>query len=130
MEHKYRVRSEATEQEAVIRWCRNHTGQFPELDLIFHIPNGGSRNKLEAARLKMQGVRAGVCDLFLPVPRGIYHGLFIEMKYGTGRPSQAQKDFISAVTKQGYMAMCAWGVEEAVRLLTSYLEDGCGTAEI
>ena len=47
---------------------------------MFHIPNGGSRNKLEASNLKKQGVKAGVPDLFLPVGRGSYHGLFIELK--------------------------------------------------
>lgn len=127
MAYYNRLRSESTEQEAIIRWCNNHLQQFPELKLIFHVPNGGSRNKAEAARLKAQGVKSGVSDLVLPVPRGIYHGLFIELKYGDGRPTKSQKDFIEAVTKQGYLAMCIWGAEAAVNLLTEYLQTGCGT---
>jgi hypothetical protein len=55
----YRKRSEATEQERVINWARFYAKDFPELDLLHHIPNGGSRNQLEAANLKRQGVKAG-----------------------------------------------------------------------
>lgn len=51
-----RRRSEATEQETVIQWCGWQQASHPELKLIYHIPNGGSRNTLEAANLKRQGV--------------------------------------------------------------------------
>ena len=54
----YRKRSEATEQERVINWATFYAKDFPELDLLHHIPNGGSRNQLEAANLKRQGVKA------------------------------------------------------------------------
>ena len=69
----YRKRSEATEQERVINWARFYAKDFPELDLLHHIPNGGSRNQLEAANLKRQGVKAGVPDLCLPVARNGKH---------------------------------------------------------
>lgn len=65
----YRKRSEATEQERVINWATFYAKDFPELDLLHHIPNGGSRNQLEAANLKRQGVKAGVPDLCLPVAK-------------------------------------------------------------
>lgn len=61
---------EANEQEALFRWTVFVRGRFPEIELLYHIPNGGSRNKLEAANLKRQGVKAGVPDLCLPVARG------------------------------------------------------------
>jgi len=77
-----RRRSEATEQETLIQWCGWQQSKYPELKLIYHIPNGGSRNTLEAANLKRQGVKAGVPDLCLPVARNGFHGLYIEMKYG------------------------------------------------
>lgn len=48
----YRKRSEATEQERVINWATFYAKDFPELGLLHHIPNGGSRNQLEAANLK------------------------------------------------------------------------------
>ena len=54
-----RRRSEATEQETVIQWCEWQQASHPELKLIHHIPNGGSRNTLEAANLKRQGGKSG-----------------------------------------------------------------------
>ena len=75
-------RGEDTEQMGVIDWSNWNTGRFPELKLLFHVPNGGKRNAAEAARFKAMGVKAGVPDLCLPVPRGGYAGLYIEMKYG------------------------------------------------
>lgn len=64
---QYRKRSEATEQEAVIQWCSWHEGKHPELKLIFHIPNGGSRNKSTEKQeewqkaLQEQGYYVAVC---------------------------------------------------------------------
>ena len=72
--------SEDAEQEIVIQWVRMNEGKWPELKLLHHIPNGGSRNKREAARLKRMGVLAGVSDLHLPVSKGGYNSLYIEMK--------------------------------------------------
>lgn len=72
--------TEAQEQATLFSWAEMQSGRRPELRLLFHIPNGGSRGKAEAARFKMEGVKPGVPDLFLPVPRGPWHGLFIELK--------------------------------------------------
>lgn len=86
-----RKRSEATEQEIVINWCEYNSPRHPELKLIYHVPNGGSRNQLEAANLKRQGVKAGVPDLNLPVALNGFHGLYIEMKFGKNKTTEKQK---------------------------------------
>lgn len=86
----YRKRSEATEQERVINWATFYAKDFPELDLLHHIPNGGSRNQLEAANLKRQGVKAGVPDLCLPVARNGKHGLYVEMKWERTKPQTSR----------------------------------------
>lgn len=112
---------EANEQEILFRWARLVRCTYPELDLLYHIPNGGSRNELEAASLKRQGVKAGVPDLCLPVARGEYHGLYIEMKYGKNKTSDKQNEWISALTAQGYAVAVCYGWEEAQRLITKYL---------
>ena len=62
----YRKRSEATEQERVINWATFYAKDFPELDLLHHIPNGGKRGKAEAGRFRAMGVKSGVPDIFLP----------------------------------------------------------------
>lgn len=95
--------------------------KYPELALMFHIPNGGFRNIVTAVRLKAEGVRAGVADILLPVARGGYHGLFIEMKAAKGHISAAQCDFINAMRKQGYAAEVCYGWELAVKYIEAYM---------
>ncbi len=119
---QYRKRSEATEQESVIQWCGWNEGKYPELKLIYHVPNGGSRNTLEAANLKRQGVKAGVPDLCLPVPMNGFHGLYIEMKYGKNKTTEKQEEWIKALQEQGYYAAVCYGAEEAEGLLAAYLQ--------
>lgn len=115
--------TEAQEQATLFSWSEMQSGRRPELRLLFHIPNGGSRGKAEAARFKMEGVKPGVPDLFLPVPRGPWHGLFIELKRQKGgRASEAQKEWIDALRGQGYMAAVVFGWEEAAELLEKYLD--------
>ncbi len=60
--------SEASEQIKLMEWCKWQEHKYPELQLLYHIPNGGSRNAIEAKNLKRQGVKPGVPDLCLPVP--------------------------------------------------------------
>ena len=114
-------RSESTEQMAVIQWCEINECIYPELELIHHIPNGGKRSKTEAIRLKCEGVKKGVPDLCLPVPRRKYHGLYIEMKYGNGRTSKEQKEWIYKLSKQGYKAVVCNGFEEAKETIERYM---------
>jgi hypothetical protein len=114
--------SEEQEHMALIAWARWQSKQMPELSLLYHTPNGGSRHMLEAKKLKRMGVLPGVFDLFLPVPRGPFHGLYLEMKSGRGKPSPAQSDFQHRVLMQGYCALIAYSFEEAKQFLLTYLE--------
>lgn len=70
--------------------------------LLFAVPNGGRRSKVEACIMKAEGTMAGVADLLLLVPNETCHGLCIEMKTATGRQSSSQKEWEQAVTEQGY----------------------------
>lgn len=117
-----RRRSEATEQEALITWCGWKQSQHPELKLLYHVPNGGSRNKLEAANLKRQGVKAGVPDLCLPVPRNGFHGLYIEMKYGRNKTTKEQEEWLDGLDGQGYFTAVCYSAEEAERIISNYLQ--------
>lgn len=116
------IPTESEEQIALFEWTEWESGRIPQLRLMFHIPNGGKRNKATAARLKREGVKAGVPDVFLPVPRGRYHGLFIEMKREKGgRLSQEQKRWLEELSKMGYKAEVCRGWEEAAKTVTGYL---------
>ncbi len=57
---QYMLRTEASEQEAVIMICKFMENRYPELKLLHHCPNGGKRDRVSAAVLKRQGVKAGV----------------------------------------------------------------------
>ena len=115
---------EAAEQTTLLEWAMMQRGKYPELQLLFHIPNGGSRNRLEAINLKKQGVKAGVPDLFLPVARGGKHGLFIELKYGKNKTSENQDKWLSELERQGYKTAVCYGCEAAAETLVKYLKGG------
>lgn len=121
-----RYGSEAVEQTQLFLWASWQSGLYPELNMLYHIPNGGSRNKIEAANLKKQGVKSGVPDLCLPVARKEYHGLYIEMKVGKNKPSDNQKRWISDLNEQGYRAEVCYGWEEAAKVISDYLGIGKG----
>ena len=84
--------SESVEQQCLFRWAALQSGKYPELAMMYHIPNGGSRGKVEAIRFKAEGVKAGVPDICLPVPRGTWHGLYIELKRREGGQGIARTD--------------------------------------
>ena len=83
---------EDMEQFALMQWARitRHNGGVIA-DWLIAIPNGGKRNAGEAARMKKQGVKAGVSDLFLALPAKRFHGLWIEMKAPETNTSPAGK---------------------------------------
>lgn len=115
---------EADQQRKLFQWTTFIRAKYPEIDLMFHIPNGGSRNKLEAANLKKQGVKAGVPDLFLPVSRGGYHGLFIELKHGKNKPTEKQTEWLKSLNEQGYAVAVCYGCNEASKKILKYLKLG------
>lgn len=94
--------SESALQSACINWFRY---QYPKL-IMFAIPNGGQRSEIGGAILKREGVLAGVSDLFLMEPRGVFHGMFIEMKTPDNYMTEKQKLFFEQATLRGYKCVC------------------------
>lgn len=108
--------SEHHEQSALIKWARSKG-----INLLFSIPNGEYRSMSVAKRLKKEGLQPGVPDLFLAIPRGPYHGLFIEMKSLTGKPSKLQSAWLAALSSMGYRAVICRGFEVAKKEIEEYL---------
>lgn len=108
---------EAAEQVKVIQYCTLR--HIP----VFHIPNGGSRNKMEAANLKRQGVKAGVPDLCFPVALRGYHGLFIEMKAGKNKTTENQDAWLDLLARNGYCVRVCYGFYEAMTVIDWYFEE-------
>lgn len=97
--------------------------QYPgRKSLLFAIPNGGARGIITGAMLKREGVRKGVPDLFLAIPLGECHGLFIEMKRQRGgEVDKAQKEMHEALRAAGYSVAVCKGFEAAMKEIKNYL---------
>lgn len=113
---------------ALIQWWafESRKRNIPET-LLFAVPNGSARHIVVAMSLKAEGVRPGVSDYFLAVPRGGAHGLFIELKKGgigikKGRPTPEQTAFGEAVENHGYAFTFAYGALEAENVIEGYLD--------
>lgn len=113
---------ESTEQTTLIAWANLQSKTIPELARLYAVPNGGSRHMLEAVNLKRQGVKKGIPDLCLPVPRHGRHGLYIELKRTSGSTtSKEQKEWIAYLNGVGYVAVICKGFEEAKAAILDYL---------
>ena len=119
---------EATEEEeqiALFEWAARMTGKMPELEWLYHIPNGGSRGPAEAGRFRAMGVRRGVPDVALDVARGGYHGLRIEMKRARGGKTSPDQDrWIDHLRAEGSRAEVCHGWTAAARVIEEYMAGG------
>jgi hypothetical protein len=115
--------SEHDEQCAVIAWADAMRSRYPELDLLYAIPNGGKRDMAVAVKLKAEGVKSGIPDLHLAAMRGGYGGLYVEMKKcdHSNDESPAQKAMRARLEAAGYRCVVAYGADEAVREIEKYL---------
>lgn len=101
-------------QQACVRWFRL---AFPRY-LCFAVPNGGSRNAIEAANMKKEGVMAGVSDLIVVAERRV---LFVEMKTRKGRQQDTQKAFQHRVEVLGHRYVVCRSLEDFMRAVNEWL---------
>ncbi len=115
--------SESQIQGWVIKWWATaHAGFGLKEKMLFAVPNGGLRDPRIGAQMKREGLRVGVCDLFLTVKRGGFAGLYVEMKRPDGVLSDAQIEFIADVLAEGYAQKTCYNYDEAVDAITKYLK--------
>lgn len=115
-------RDEEIEQEKYNYWFAAELE--PKGYRWFHVPNGGYRNQIQGAKFKRQGVKKGIPDIVVPVPRKPYHGLIIELKRVNGVASDVkaeQKDWLRWFRAQGWSAHVAFGFEHAKQITEKYL---------
>jgi hypothetical protein len=116
------ARKESRIQQMCVGWFRM---QYPQIaNLLFSVPNGGSRILREAVTLKKEGVVAGVSDLILLFPSSGYHGLCIEMKTDdkTSRQSKSQKEWQQLVESAGYKYIICRNFDDFESEIKIYLE--------
>jgi len=106
-------------QAALFCWAASEPGT--QLKFMFAIPNGGERAPVTASRLKAEGVKSGVLDIFLPYPIRPHHGLFIEMKIKPKKPTDNQIKFARQMRMQGYKTALCYTWEEGREAIRRYL---------
>jgi hypothetical protein len=119
---KKRGNPEAVLQTHFFRWL------FYRDKLTWHvahaIPNGGSRHRLEANSLKLQGVKAGIPDAFIPYPLHGHHGLYIEFKIRPNKPEEHQIEMMERLRLRGYICLVCYSLDEAMAAYEDYVK-GC-----
>lgn len=117
--------TEAEEQRALFRWAALASGAHPELRKLFHIPNEGRRSVVTGRRMKEEGMKSGVPDICLPVARGGYHALYIELKrVKGGRVTDAQRRWLYDLNVEGNRAVVCKGWNAAREEIENYLRGG------
>lgn len=138
--------SEHSNQVAFFAWLAFKQNDFPQGRMAFAVPNGGTRGDDEKSRqirggkLKAEGVKSGVPDIYLPVPsfmdRSVnghvivgenalrFAGLFIEMKIGNGRLSEEQKAWHGNLRAHQYAVATCWGWRAAKQCFLDYVTTG------
>lgn len=106
--------SEAMIQRAV---CQHLTLRKRPGVAWFAVPNGGSRDRREAARMKGEGVKAGAPDLVI-VADGRFLGL--ELKTEAGRLSSQQHQIHGEIKLAGGEVAVAFGLDEALKQLDAW----------
>lgn len=114
---------EHIEQVALFRLLKMHERSNPLFANIFAIPNGGHRHIRVAAKMKAEGVKAGVPDIFVAVPNTYAAGLFVEMKIKPNKPSKLQTGWMERLAAAGYDCVVCYSAEEAYRAIVSHIKD-------
>jgi len=124
---------EHDEQVALFFWAELNKSKVPELELLLAIPNGAyyGGHWSVANRMKEEGVKKGVPDIFLPVPMtylnegqvvGMKAGLWIEMKAGKNKTSPDQDWWIGKLRDMGYRVEVCYSAEDAIKIIKEYLD--------
>ena len=119
---KRSAQPEAIEQAKVIAWARANERNYPYLWMLHSSLNGVKMTKAQAGRAIAQGMLSGVPDLFLPVPKNGYHGLFIEMKYGSNKVTENQEKFLQNAANVGYAVSVCYSANEAIKRIEDYYQ--------
>ena len=121
MRQQREKRTEDGEQEVVIQWAAIVSHARPELLNLYHVPNEGKRSKAEAARQQRLGLRRGVPDLILDYPKGIYHGLRVEMKVKPNKTTTDQEAWLERLERAGYFVAVCYSAQEAIETIQAYI---------
>ncbi len=115
-------RLEEIDQAKVVKWSHKRAVRelMPALRWLHHSPNGGKRSALTGAQMTALGTKKGWPDLVLPFAHAGITGLVIEMKHGSGKKTDEQREWMLMFESQGYRVRTCYTAEDARRVLCSY----------
>lgn len=132
MRLKKQIPFEHDEQVALFEWVDLQKGIYPELDLMHSIPNGGKLpyKRLpngvfispQRTKLMKEGMKSGVPDIHLPVAKGKYHSMYIEMKRKGRKLDPEQVGWFEKLARYGNYVVLCYNCEEAIREIKGYLK--------
>lgn len=123
---KVRVKKKSSDEEhqiqsACIKWYRL---EYPKMrHNLFAVPNGGRRDGITGAKLKEEGVLAGVADLIFLKSNRYYGALLIEMKTKKGSQQDSQFEWERKITQDGYKYVICRSLDDFIKEITDYLND-------
>lgn len=114
--------SESLAQQRIFKWAAAQWQWMPDIAMMYHIPNEGSGgNYGRTQKLLSEGMKPGMPDIHLPVPKNGYHGLWIELKVGYNKPTQQQLECLAELRRLGHYAQWVKGEEAAIELISRYM---------
>ena len=123
-----KIDHEHRHQCTIIEWAATNRYKYPELAMLYAVPNAGKRTPRQGAYYKAEGLKPGQPDLTLPAARRGYHALYIEEKVPKTPvsektyPSKLQKAVLRALAKEGNLAVVCWGQDATIKVLEWYLD--------
>lgn len=110
-------------QCALFSWARLPATlkRYPALALMSCSLNGVKLSRAQAGKAKAAGMLKGEHDVRLPVARGQYIGLTIELKYGDNKPTEEQLWYGQEMAKEGHCIRYCWDWEAAKEEIEVYL---------
>ena len=76
-------------------------------------------------KLKKMGMKTGVSDIFIAIPKGEYNGMWLELKdegKSINDVTDAQKEHLTLMREMGYCATWAAGSDSAIAKIKKYME--------
>lgn len=127
--------SEHENQAAYFDWVALHEKSDERFKNIFAVPNGGLRDKIVAAKLKREGCKAGVLDVFVDWPvthvgGSIIPGLRIEHKVWPNKPTPEQWEFIDRYVKAGFAVAVSYSWEASAAVTRCYFAGELDTGKL
>lgn len=115
-QRKVQGHQESDIQISCVKWFRL---QYPRY-IIFAVPNGGTRKKMEMVWMLREGILPGVADLVICGDRGKI--LFVEMKTQKGKQNQHQKEFEEKAKELGFEYFVCRSLDDFMKVVREWVD--------